>query len=212
MFNFIIVFIFTILLICGLIKIIDLIFIYNKQIRISLFGLDFISISASLLFLLASIFFLFGVYLILNFSPFSSVAQNRETSQINISVEDCSLLLNTINATENTGNRQKNHRFIEEQAPLFTLKIDYQKGAQQLREQSRQYRNLKLHKNTEIYVDEIAQKSLEKAELFEQRINIKENEVSKQEIYKLLDRMDRVTKEKQQLIELVKRKCTQIDG
>jgi hypothetical protein len=173
--------------------------------------LDFIGLSASLLFLLTSIIFLLGVNLILNSSPFSSIAHNREVSQINISVEDCSLLLDTIARTENRSDRQENHRYIEEEAPLFTLKLDYQQGAQQLREQSRQYSNLKLQKNTANHAKKIAQKFQEKAELFEQRIKIKENEVGKKEIYKLLNRMDRVTEERQQLIELVKQKCSETD-
>lgn len=210
MFNFIIVFIFTILLICGLIKIIDLIFIYNPKIKISFLGLDFISLSVSLLFISTSIIFLFAVNLILDLSPFSNNSQNA-TSQINIAPRDCLLLLDTIARTEYKGDRQEDHRYIEAEAPLFTLKLDYQKGAQQLREQARQYTNSNFQKSTADHANKIAKKLQEKAELFEQRIKIKENEVAEKEIYQLLDRMDRVTEERQELIELVKQKCTETD-
>lgn len=104
------------------------------------------------------------------------------------------------------------HRYIEEKVHLFVIKLDYEKGAQRLREQSRQYTNLKLQKNTADYANKIANKLQAKAELFEQRVEVQENKAGRKEIYRLLDRMDRITEERQQLIELVKQKCNETEA
>lgn len=208
MFALVIIFVFSLLIILGLIKIIDLIFNYQQQLKPVSLKWGFTSISLLLIFITSMAFVFWGSQLIINLTNNVDLAQPSFETNISIDPTDCDLLVDKIYQAENQVYKFENHRYIEEVSPLFTIKIEYQKGAEKLREQAQQYQNLKLQPTTLKTVNKIAQKLTEKAHLFEDRVQQQAGQSGTKEILKLLDKMDRVTEERFTLIDRVKQQCT----
>jgi hypothetical protein len=209
MLAWIIVFCFVILFSLGLIKIIDIFFLYKQQIKNRHLSQATTVVVPILALIISSILILSGIQTIVNLFSLSANSQNQERLElIAIPSQDCPKLFNLINKTEKAIEREENHRYIEEEVPLFSIKLEYQKGLEKIREQAVQYKNEKWQKNSEIYAQEIARQLEAKAKLFEQRINAKADRSGREKIYQLLEEMDEVTTERQNLIRTVRQQCT----
>lgn len=163
-------------------------------------GLLFLSFIAAIITILLivrfiiSVPYLFNTNLIGNKNDFPALAQ-----------KDCPSLLNVIYNTQN--NQLENHRYIEEVAPLFTIKLEYKKGIDFLKSEADQYSKLIVEPETKYYTTKIAEKLRQKADLFEQRVQINLNQDKLKDVLNLLDEMDKVTKERMDLITEVKNQC-----
>ena len=207
MFSFIAIFIFGLFLIFVLMQLIDIIFILQKRIKVQFLSFIFIILSLSLSFLLSIISF----YLVLTFLVKLPIYLGLETKQQDfdaiIPKTDCLLLTNVIKQTENQIGEQENHRYLEKTAHLFTIKLEYQKAAQKLKEQGKIYNNLELSPEAQNYTRQIGTKFKEQSELFSQRNTIKTNKEGVKKVYKLLKKMDKIDQERLRLIDEVKQQC-----
>jgi hypothetical protein len=208
----VIVFSLIILLILGLIKVIDFLFLYRQKIKLQSLRLGFSILGIFFLLIISSLIVLGVIKSVVNISQLltrDSVPKNNTFALI--SRRDCQPLLDTIKETENAIYQQENHRYIEEEAPLFAIQLEYHKGFQKLREQLVKYENLAAKESENIYAqnygNQIAEQLKKKAELFKERIKIKPDKVGRKKIYELLEEMDKVTAERQKLIEQVEQQC-----
>ncbi|MGF1541388.1 MAG: hypothetical protein ACFCU5_13210, partial [Pleurocapsa sp.] len=101
------------------------------------------------LFLLSLISILGSAQLIANFIA----PQKMSVSAIvkDLDDQDCAKLLTTIDSVNNNLNKLDNHRNIEDISPLFTIKLEYQQGAIQLRGAAAKYQELNLTETGKIY-------------------------------------------------------------
>ncbi|AFZ34022.1 hypothetical protein Sta7437_0412 [Stanieria cyanosphaera PCC 7437] len=210
MFALVLVFAFTLVVIFILIKLIDIILNNTYQLKYNNLKLAVTTITFVLTFIFSLIIVVLGVNLIFFGLNLVGLKQNIAQADINVDLFDCPSLLETIYHNENQVYQFEKHRYIEEVAPLFTIKIEYEQGAKRLREQAGKYQNLKISSKSINVVQEISQKLLEKAHLFEERVKIKADSSGTKQILKLLEKMDQVTEERLRLIDRVKQKCTNI--
>ncbi|WP_144873076.1 hypothetical protein [Hyella patelloides] len=124
-----------------------------------------------------------------------------------IEKQDCQKFIDTIYITENQIHRLENHRYIEESASLFTIKLEYQKGANKLTSVAKQYLDLDVAENSQHYSQQLAQMLQEKAQLFKKRSETVENGKGVKQIFNLLEQMDLVTKQRQNLITAIEKQC-----
>ena len=131
----------------------------------------------------------------------------HNNSNLTLALKDCQKLIDAIYLGENKIYQIENHRYIEEEAPIFTIKLEYTKGAKQLQSVANRYLKLDVAENSQQYSNQIAQKLQEKAQLFQHRTEIKEDSQGVEEILNLLRKMDRVTAQRQSAIDAVKQQC-----
>jgi phosphotransferase system glucose/maltose/N-acetylglucosamine-specific IIC component len=208
MFAPVIIFAFILVVIFILIKVIGLILDYNSKLKSSNLKLAVTIITFILTFIISLLIVVFGVNFIFVGLSFWGLNQNVAQADLNVDLFDCPSLVETIYQNENQIYKFENHRYIEEVAPLFTIKIEYEQGAKRLQEQAKKYQNLKISAKSTPVIQEISQKLLEKAHLFEERVKIEAGSSGTKQILKLLEKMDQVTEERLKLIDLVKQKCT----
>lgn len=207
MFSFLVIFIFILVWIFILVQLVDQIFIINKKIKAQASSLTFISISLALSFVVSMISF----YLVLNFlfelPTYLGLETKQQDFEALISQQDCLPLTNAIQQTESQIGQQENHRYLEETAHLFTLKLEYQKAADKFQEQVKIYKNLELSAEAQKYAQQISTRLEEQSKLFTQRKTITTNKEGIKKVYKLLDKMDKLEQERLRLIEQVKQQC-----
>ncbi|BAU64128.1 hypothetical protein STA3757_14970 [Stanieria sp. NIES-3757] len=207
MFTPVIIFAFILVVIFILIKIIGCIFDYTYQLKSKNLKLVVTIITFILTFIFSLIIVVLGANFIVSGLNFLGLNQNVVKGNLNVDLFDCPSLLETIYQDENQIHQFENHRYIEEVAPIFTIKIEYEQGAKKLREQAEKYQNLKISAKSINLSQEISQKLLEKAHLFEERVKIAADKSGTKQILKLLAKMDRITEERLKLIDLVKQQC-----
>lgn len=205
------IFIVNLILLFALFKISDFIFIFKNRPKSKISSI-YLAVGAFILLFLLSVITTFGsAKLIASSIP----PQNKSTLAslgANIDTKDCPRLLDTIYIVETEIAQFDNHRNIEEVSPLFTIKLEYQKGADKLKKYAAVYQELKLTNKSKIYTQNIAQKMQTKAKLFERRIKITENKKGIKEILELLKKMDRVTYEQQTIVEGIEKQCNLKQG
>lgn len=207
MFYFVTILFFTLFWIFILMQLTDYIFTVNKKIKVQALSFSFISISFILAFIASTISF----YLLLNFlfklPIYLGFQKPPHTIHIVLSQSDCSTLAQAIKQTESKIHEETNHRFLEETAHLFTIKLEYQKVAEQLQEQAQVYNNLELSADAETYAQQISTNLQEQSELFIQRNKITPNKEGIKKVYKLLNKMDKLDQERLRLVNQVKQQC-----
>ena len=190
-----------------LMQLIDHTFIFKKRIKNQIISFTFMASSLFLSFLFSIISF----YLLLNFLNklpiYLGIEQKKQAVNIIIPQADCLLMQNAIKQTESKIGKSENHRYIEDTAHLFTIKIEYQKAAQKLKEQAKIYNNLELSPQAQNYSRQIGEKLQEQSELFSQRTAIRTNREGIKKIYKLLKKMDKIDRKRLRLIDRVKQQC-----
>ncbi|MGK7951376.1 MAG: hypothetical protein AB4368_21980 [Xenococcaceae cyanobacterium] len=207
MFSFVAIFIFILFWIYILIKIVDLIFSANRKIKGKTLSLSFISLSLIMSFIGSMISFYLVIIFLINLPIYLGFKQKIEPISIVLSTTDCLTLTEAIQQTDSQIDEQANHRFLEETAHLFTIKIEYQKVADKLKEQAQIYRNLSLSPEGQSYARQISQKFQALSELFIQRNTITPNKEGIKKVYKLLERMDELDRERLLLVNQVKQQC-----
>ena len=209
MFSFLLIFIFTLLGIFFLTKLINHIFSYKKRIKSKSLSFTFIVISLTLSFLFSIISF----YLVLNFlvkiPDYLGINTKQQTLEAIIPATDCLPLTNAIEQTESKITGQENHRYIEETAHLFTIKLEYQKAAKKLKEQAQLYKKLTLSPESQQYTQKISDEFQKQSDLFSERTTIITNKTGIKKVYKLLEKMDRIDQERLRLINQVKQQCSE---
>ena len=158
------------------------------------------------LFLLSVIITFSSAKLIANVIPSAQLQASTLTADIDS--QDCSQLLAAVNLVKSETAKLADHRTIEETSPLFTVKLEYQKGAAKLQESATRLEQLNLATNTKKYTQNIVQKLQEKADYFVQRANVKEDKAGAKQIDKLLKKMDRATLEQQVMLDKIEQKCS----
>ncbi|MGF1542341.1 MAG: hypothetical protein ACFCU5_18170, partial [Pleurocapsa sp.] len=93
-------------------------------------------------------------------------------------------------------------------SPLFTIKLEYQQGAIQLRGAAAKYQELNLTETGKIYSQKIAEKMQKKANYYEERTNLISDKEGTKKILQLLKQMDRVTQERETAIATIEQQCT----
>ena len=131
----------------------------------------------------------------------------KAVADIAIEKQDCQQLKDIIYQTENQIYKVENHRYIEEVSPLFTIKLEYEKGAKELSSAAEQYSSLELAENSRHYTEQIAQKLDKKSQLFQDRTKAIANRQGMKKIPDLLNEMDRVTEQRKNLITVIKKQC-----
>ena len=207
MFDFIVVFILSLVCIFILMQSIDCIFSMSKKIKSALLSSMFMSFSLWVSFLLSIIVFYLALNFLIKIPIYLGIKTEDRNFETLISPTDCLLLTNAIRETENRIGEKENHRYLEEVAHLFTIKLEYQKAAQKLKEQVKIYHNLELSPEAEKYTHQIGTKFQEQSELFLQRNAITTNKEGVKKVYKLLEKMDKIDRERLRLIERVKQQC-----
>jgi hypothetical protein len=200
------IFLINIVLFFILYKISELIFKMKAQLKSAKFSVYWAIAAFACLFLISLITNLISVKLIANFiSP-----QSPPASAIvrDIDRQDCTTLLNTINLAKDRLTKLDGHRNIEDTSPLFTIKLEYQQGATQLRESAARYQELNLTEKSKSYSQTIATKMQEKADFYEERTKLISDTEGNQKILQLLAKMDRVTQEREKAIATVEKQCT----
>ncbi len=127
---------------------------------------------------------------------------------IDIDQSNCQVLIDTIYYEENKIYKVENHRYIEEVSPDFAVKVEYQKGVKKLKKVAKKYLDLNLAEPSNYYAKKIATKLQDKATLFQQRIEIQEDNQVIEKILQLLENMDQVTEERLFLIDTIEQKCS----
>ncbi len=206
MFSLLAIFLVNLVLLFALFKASDFIFTLKTKRKFKESSVYITIATFVLLFLLSLIATFASAKLIANLIPPQRV-QVSELVAADIDSKDCSKLLDTIYLVENQITQLDNHRNIEETSPLFTIKLEYQKGAEKLREYASVYEELGLAEKSKIYSKKIAEKMQEKADYFDQRAKIKEDKEGAKQILQLLKKMDRVTQEQETIIEAIERQC-----
>ena len=199
------IFIVDLVLLFALFKASDLIFTPQAKLRYKKSSIYLTIAAFVLLFLLSAITTFGSARLIANLITSQKIQSSALLADIDLN--DCSKLLDTISLAQNKITLLDDHRNIEETSPLFTIKLEYQKGSEKLREYASIYEGLDVTEKSKIYSQNIAQKMQEKADYFDQRIKIKENKEGAKQISQLLKKMDRVTQEQQTIIEDIERQC-----
>ena len=131
----------------------------------------------------------------------------KAVADIAIENQDCQQLKDLIYSTENKIYQAENHRYIEEVSPIFTIKLEYEKGAKELSSAAEQYSSLDISENSQHYAEKIAQKLQKKSQLFQDRTKVVKNSKGIQKIADLLKQMDRVTEQRKNLITIIKKQC-----
>lgn len=207
MFSFVAIFLFILFWIFILIKIVDLIFRVNRKIKGKTLSLSFISLSLTVSFIGSMISFYLVIIFLINLPIYLGFKQKIEPISIVFSTTDCSTLTEAIQQTDIQIDEQANHRYLEETAHLFTIKLEYQKVADKLKEQAQIYSDLSLSPEGQSYARQISQKFQALSELFIQRNTITPNKEGIKKVYKLLERMDELDRERLLLVNQVKQQC-----
>ncbi len=207
MFSFVAIFIFILFWIYILIQIVDQIFKANQKIKSKTLSLSFISLSLLVSFIGSMISFYLVLIFLLNLPIYLGFKPKIEPISIVLSPTDCLTLTEAIRQTDTQIDEQANHRFLEETAHLFTIKLEYQKVADKLKEQAQIYSKLSLSPEGESYARQISQKFQLLSELFIQRNTITPNKEGIKKVYKLLERMDELDRERLLLVNQVKQQC-----
>lgn len=209
MLSFLTIFISVAVLFFASLKIIDLIFNAKIQFKLPYMKGVFRTTSLLVWFCLGTIA-TFLISTVLVKIPTAAYKPDPVASQIPtmaIEKQDCQRVIDTIYSTENSIYKLENHRYIEEISPVFTIKIDYKKGAEKLDSAAKKYRELEVAESTKPYTQAIADKLEQKAELFTNRSEAEENSKGIKKVIYLLDEMDRATEQRQQLIDALERQC-----
>ncbi len=135
---------------------------------------------------------------------------NNEIEQT-ISLEDCQELIDQIYLSESQIYNAENHRYIEAVSSSQDINLDYEAGAKKLKEVSEQYLALDLNPESEDYIQKLAEKIQEKAQLFETRSELTTDAKNKSKIKQLLRKMDVVTEERLNAIESLENQCELIN-
>jgi hypothetical protein len=184
----------------------DKVFLFKEQVKPDSLGVLFLIIGAIVSTIIAglTIFFITNLAInIPNWVESKLIAQN-----IKVDRADCPQLIATINKSNQLLEEVEDHRYIEEAAPIFTIKIEYEKGLNQLKKEAQEFSNLELQNNSKYYADSIAYNLNKKAQLFQERMDFKvEGNKNTQDVYKLLEQMDKFTSERLKLISQVKQQC-----
>ncbi len=200
------IFIVNLVLLFALFKASNFIFILKTNPKSQISSI-YLTVGAFILLFFLSVITTFGsAKLIANSIPTDRLSTSAAIGA-DLDPKDCSKLLDTIYLVETEIAELDNHRNIEETSPLFTIKIEYQKGGDKLREYALLYEGLELTEASKVYTKNIAQKMQNKANLFDKRIKIKEDKEGIKKILELLKQMDRVTYEQQTIIEGIERQC-----
>lgn len=195
------IFSFIIILFLASIKIIDLVFTAKKQLKKEYLRTTFTVISLFFWFIISAVSTIFISYFL--FKLPQKIFNNSKTaiSLPEIAKQDCQQLTNTIYASENRIHSLDNHRYLEEITPLVNRKLEYEKASKKLKFAANRYLKLNVTKQSQHYSQKIAQTLQEKAQLFEERTKtIKSNST-------LVQKMDRLTEERKELINFVKKQC-----
>ena len=131
----------------------------------------------------------------------------KAVADIAIEKQDCQQLKDIIYQTENQIYQAENHRYIEEVSPLFTIKLEYEKGAKELSSAAEQYGSLDIAENSQYYTEKIARQLDKKSQLFQERTKAIANRQGMKKIPDLLNEMDRVTEQRKNLITIIKKQC-----
>lgn len=201
------IFSFIIVLFLASLKIIDRVFTAKKKLQPDYMQSIFAVFALFLWFIFSAVSTIVISAFFLKLPQIWSGNTQRTKFDVMIEKQDCPKLIDTIYSVENKIYQSENHRYIEEVAPIFTIKLEYEKGAKKLNSVAQQYLALDVGKNSQFYTQQLAQKMQEKAQLFQTRTEITENSKGVKQILNLLAQMDRLTQEKQNLIENVKKQC-----
>ena len=207
MFSFVACFIFGLVWIFILMQLIGIILLVNKKIKVQIISFFFLILSLLLAFLLSVVSFYFVLDILATLPDYLAKEIRKQDFEVIIPPRDCLPLLKAIEQTESQINKPNNHRYIEETAHLFTIKLEYQKAARKLASQAKIYHNLALSPEADKYAQQIATKLKEQADLFAERNTITTNKEGIKKVYKLLNKMDKVEQEKLRSIDRVKQQC-----
>ena len=210
MFSFIVIFIFILAWIYILIQIVDRIFKANRKIKKQSLSLSYISLSLIVTFIGSMISFYLVLIFLFKLPFYLGLKEATEPINIVLSAEDCSTLTRAIQQSNREIDERANHRFLEETAHLFTIKLEYQKVADKLKEQAQIYNDLPLSPEGQTYAQEISQKFQSQSELFMERNTITPNKEGIKKVYKLLQKMDKIDRERLVLVDRVKQQCNNI--
>jgi hypothetical protein len=188
-------------------KTIERFLLFRKQIKpeslawfVSLVGIV-VSTTASLAMLYLIVNF------ILNFSASIGESIAKQSQLEPLDKSDCATLVSLISKSQQELSTVENHRNIEENAPLFTINLEYQKGFDMLRKKASEYKNLQVQDSTKVYTEAMANLLDRKADYFKERIDIDLNQTQVQGVFNLLDRMDSATSDRTNIINQIERQC-----
>jgi hypothetical protein len=207
MFALLAIFSFIIVLFLASLKIIELIFTNRRKFKSNYQKSLFPVLALFLWFSFSAISTIFISSIILKLPQILFGSSQRANADVAIEKQDCQKIIDTIYSLENQIYQIENHRYIEESAPIFTIKLEYQKGSEELSSVAEEYLALDVGKNSQNYTKQMAEKLQEKAQLFQVRTEIMENSQGVKQIINLLEKMDRVTEERQNMISGVKKQC-----
>lgn len=206
MLSFLAIFLFAILLIFILAKLADLIFVLKTKIESNIWSWTAIGTSFTIAFILSVLIVFYLLRFLVNF-PNLLPSTAPMFAKYSIDNLDCPVLIDIIYQTENSIYNYENHRYIEESSPLFTIKIEYEQGAEKLKNETKKYAQLKVGEKTQKTIAQIQQKLHKKADLFLQRTKINLENRGFDRIANLLTEMDRITQARLEIIDGVKKQC-----
>lgn len=207
MFALLAIFTFIIILFLASIKAIELVFTTKRKIKPNYMKSIFTAFSLLIWFSFSTISTISVSTFLLQLPQIWFGNTQRANADAIIEQQDCQKIVDTIYSLENQIHQTENHRYLEEVSPIFTIKLEYQKGAEKINSVAEQYLALDIAESSRNYTKQIAEKLQQKAQLFQTRTEITENSKGIKEIVNLLEKMDRVTAERQNMIEGVERQC-----
>jgi hypothetical protein len=207
MFTLLAIFSFIIVLFLASLKIIELVFANRVKFKSSYKKTFFTGLALFLWFSFSAISTIFISSIVLKLPQMLFGDSQPANADLAIEKQDCQKLIDTIYDLENQIHQSENHRYIEESAPIFTIELEYEKGSEKLNSVAEEYLGLNVAENSRDYTQKMAVKLQEKAQLFQARTKIVENNQGVKEIIDLLEEMDRVTEERQNMISNVKMQC-----
>jgi hypothetical protein len=207
MLSFVAIVAFSLLLIFILAKLTDLIFVFKARIKSD--TLSWTATGTS--FLVA---FILSMLIVFSFLRFLIDIPNLFQFKANLfaayplDIQDCPVLIDTIYQTENSIYNYENHRYIENSSPLFTIKVEYEKGAEKLKNEIPKYKKLKVGDRTQKSIARLQQQLNDKANLFLQRTKLNLENRGLDRINNVLTEMDRTTQARLEIINGIKQQCS----
>jgi ABC-type transport system involved in multi-copper enzyme maturation permease subunit len=199
--------IFVILLTFILSKITDLTLVFASRLRSNTLSWTATGVSFIFSYILSVLIVFYLLHFIANFTKQIQVADNL-LSSFPVDKKDCPAIIDTIYQSENSIYNYENHRYIEESSPLFTIKVEYEKGAKKLANEIKAYDKLKLADKSQQTIEKIKRSIREKADLFNKRSKLNINHKAFDTISGLIADMDGVTQSRLEIINEIKNQCS----
>jgi hypothetical protein len=200
------IFAFVLLLMYVWAKVIDRIILLKPKFESNALGWTLVLGLIGLSTLTAAIAFFILIRLIVQV-PGLINARAVESEPPAIAMAQCQPLIAFVEQQEKQISKLEDHRHIEEVAPIFTIKSEYEKGEKALEQTALAYEQLQAEPNVEYYTTQIAERLRQKADVFQQRIEVDLETSEAQDVLRLLAAMDQITNARLQVVNQIKKQC-----